>query len=110
MEAIIGIFGLTFFLVLIALSFIPVIIAVVRKHNDTILIFLVTFFLGWTLIGWIIAFIWSLSSNVQGNNQNNNPTNKSLTDEINELSLLLKRKLITQEEHDEKRRKILEKN
>lgn len=40
MEAILGFFGLTLFVIILALSFIPVIIAAVRKHNDTILIFL----------------------------------------------------------------------
>ena len=92
---------------MIALSFIPFIIALCRKHNDTLLIFLVVFFLGWTIIGWIIAFIWWLSSNVQGSG-NTNQQNQSLTNKLNELSVLLNKKLIKQEEHDEQKRKILE--
>lgn len=110
MEVIAGIFGLSFFLIMIALSFIPFIIALCRKHNDTLLIFLVVFFLGWTIIGWIIAFIWSLSSNVQGVAMTNHPVSKSLTDKLNELTMLLNKKLITQEEHDEQKKKILESN
>jgi len=110
MEAIVGFFGLTILLILLALSFIPVIIAAVRKHNDTLLIFLLTFFLGWTLIGWVVALIWSLSSNVQSIAMTNHPVNKSLTDKLNELTLLLNKKMITQEEHDEQKKKILESN
>lgn len=110
MEAIFGFFGLTLLLIILALSFIPVIIAAVRKHNDTILIFLLTFFLGWTVIGWIVALIWSLSSNVQGVAMTNHPVSKSLTDKLNELTLLLNKKVITQEEHDTQKKKILESN
>jgi uncharacterized oligopeptide transporter (OPT) family protein len=110
MEAIAGFFGLTLLLIILALSFIPVIIAAVRKHNDTILIFLLTFFLGWTVIGWIVALIWSLSSNVQGVARHNQPVDQSLTVKLNELTSLLNKKLITQEEHDAQKKKILESN
>lgn len=110
MEAIIGFFGLTLFVIILALSFIPVIIAAVRKHNDTILIFLLTFFLGWTVIGWIVALIWSLSSNVQGTIRINQPVDQSLTVKLNELTSLLNKKVITQEEHDAQKKKILESN
>jgi len=40
-------------------------IALIRKHKNTLPIFLVTFLLGWTIIGWIIAIIWSFTSNVR---------------------------------------------
>lgn len=112
MEAIVGFFGLTLFVIILALSFIPVIIAAVRKHNDTILIFLLTFFLGWTVIGWIVALIWSLSSNVQGVVvvRHNQPLDQSLTVKLNELTSLLNKKVITQEEYDLQKKKILESN
>ncbi len=103
------IIGLSFFLI-IALSFMPFIIALCRNHNDTLLIFLVVFFLGWTIIGWIIAFIWSLSSNVQGSINTSNQIQKSLTDKLNELNFLLRKKVITQEEYDIQKKKILENN
>jgi len=44
--------------------FIPTIIAVFRSHNSTFSIFLLDLLLGWTMIGWIIALVWSFSSNV----------------------------------------------
>lgn len=39
--------------------FLPTIIAVLRERHDKISIFLVNLFLGWSLIGWIVALIWA---------------------------------------------------
>lgn len=38
----------------------PFSVALWRGHPATTNIFLVNFLLGWTLIGWIVALIWSL--------------------------------------------------
>ncbi len=40
----------------------PFFVAVLRGHQHTIEIFILTLFSGWTLIGWIIAFVWSLTA------------------------------------------------
>ena len=37
--------------------FAPTIVALVRHKRNTISIFLLNLFLGWTLIGWIIALV-----------------------------------------------------
>lgn len=109
MELIVGFFILISLFIVLTLTFIPVIIAMQRKHNDTLLIFLLVFFFGWTIIGWVGALIWSLSS--VSVLQNNKPqASQSLTDKLNELSSLLNKQLITQEEHDEQKKKILESN
>jgi len=50
------------FTVLITLYFIPSVIASLRKHQDGIAIFLLNLFLGWTVIGWIAALVWSATS------------------------------------------------
>lgn len=42
------------------IPFIPFIIACFRKHKNTIPIFCVNLFLGWTLIGWVGSLVWSL--------------------------------------------------
>lgn len=42
---------------------IPWMIAVLRGHNNKMPIFLLCFFLGWTIIGWIIALIWAFTDN-----------------------------------------------
>lgn len=44
---------------LIFLYFLPFIIAVNRKSSNRIAIFLLNFFLGWTIGGWIVLLFWS---------------------------------------------------
>lgn len=49
--------------VLVAMTiayFMPVTIAVVRKHPKTPFIFLVTVIFGWTVIGWVYGMFWAL--------------------------------------------------
>lgn len=60
-----GIGGIIVIILLIAVDFVPFIIAVMRKHNDTLAVFVVNLPLGWTVIGWIAALIWSLTGNVK---------------------------------------------
>lgn len=42
--------------------FIPYFIALGRKHHQDDAIFWVNVLLGWTLLGWLVAFIWSLTA------------------------------------------------
>ena len=42
------------------LYFLPAIIG--RDKSDATGIFLLNLFLGWTLIGWVAAFIWAIAS------------------------------------------------
>ncbi len=42
----------------------PTGIAVGRKRSNTGAIFVLNLFLGWTLIGWVIALIWSVAKDV----------------------------------------------
>lgn len=46
----------------LALYLLPSGFAVLRNHRQTAPILIVNFFLGWTLIGWIIALAWSFSA------------------------------------------------
>ena len=50
-------FGFGFFF-----YFLPSIVALARSKRDILLICLLNFFLGWTLIGWVIALLWALRS------------------------------------------------
>ncbi len=43
------------------LYFLPTVIALARGHLSTLAIFVLNLFLGWTLLGWLIALIWSFS-------------------------------------------------
>lgn len=54
--------GLLFFVFLFLVTyFIPTFVALKRRHNRTLTIFLINMFLGWTFIGFGIAAIWSMS-------------------------------------------------
>ena len=47
-------FGLGFFM-----YFLPSIIALARSKHDILAIFLLNLFLGWSVIGWIVALVWA---------------------------------------------------
>lgn len=47
---------------LVLLHFLPTLIALLRGHHNGFAIFLTNLLLGWTLIGWIVAFIWSFTA------------------------------------------------
>lgn len=42
--------------------FLPTMIAAQRRHHNTLGVFLLNFFLGWSVIGWIIALIWAFAA------------------------------------------------
>ena len=44
----------------LAIHFLPTIIAAVRRTRNFGWIFTINFFLGWTLVGWVVALIWAL--------------------------------------------------
>ena len=45
---------------IIAIYFIPTIIACATKKKNWLAIFVLNALLGWSIIGWIVALIWSL--------------------------------------------------
>jgi len=60
-------FGLLFFPLFgfgFVLYFLPTIIAFARNKRDTTAILLLNFFLGWTAIGWVIALVWAVKTDV----------------------------------------------
>jgi hypothetical protein len=46
------------------LYFLPSIIALARSKRDLLAIFLLNFFLGWSVIGWIVALVWAAKNDV----------------------------------------------
>ncbi|MGA7219979.1 MAG: superinfection immunity protein [Candidatus Sulfotelmatobacter sp.] len=44
--------------------FLPSIIALARSKRDITAIVLLNFFLGWTVIGWIVALVWAAKTDV----------------------------------------------
>ena len=49
-------------LVILALYFIPTIVAVKRDHPSKGGIIVLNIFLGWTFIGWVVSLAWSFTS------------------------------------------------
>lgn len=47
-------------ILLVILYCVPGIIASIRGHHDAVAIWATNILLGWVVIGWVIAFIWSL--------------------------------------------------
>jgi hypothetical protein len=43
----------------LALLFLPTLVAKSRRHPNVLPIFLVNLFLGWTFVGWLVAFVWA---------------------------------------------------
>ncbi len=94
--------------------FLPTIIADNRKHPNTTAIGVFNFFLGWTFLGWVLALVWSL-----GNTKPketivvNSPENETVKETEDNLDQLLKLKklldegVISQEEFDLKKQKLL---
>ena len=56
-----GALGWTVTIFLLLPYFLPTIIAFARKKDSAGAVFILNFFLGWTLIGWVICLIWALS-------------------------------------------------
>ena len=44
---------------------IPLIIAIVRKKGNVVAIGALNLLLGWTLVGWVVSLVWSLSKDQQ---------------------------------------------
>jgi hypothetical protein len=49
-------------IVILAGYFVPTLIAAVRRHQSSSAIFVVNLIFGWTVLGWLIALIWSMSA------------------------------------------------
>ena len=46
--------------ILIAVYFLPFILAVLRKHKNKKALFALNLFGGWTGVGWVGSLVWSL--------------------------------------------------
>lgn len=91
---------------LFVIYFLPSIIAIYfREHQSQIAIFVVNLFLGWTLLGWVVALAWSLTKPAQ-EVINSQPT-QSVADEIQKLANLKEQGLLTDYEFNKKKSEIL---
>ncbi len=57
--------GLFFLIIILALYFLPSMIAYNRKVKSIGSLVVVNIFLGWTFIGWVVALAWSFTHNIR---------------------------------------------
>ena len=85
----------------IMLYFIPTIIAILKKKPNKLAISALNFFLGWSIIGWVVALVWSLSNNSSNQSiiitQPAVPANSDKFGELEKLNNLLEKGVISQE-------------
>lgn len=53
---------MTFFLVLFVFYWLPTIIAIARHTHSALGVAALNFFLGWTVVGWVMALLWALAA------------------------------------------------
>ncbi len=61
LKPIITIF-LTYWIVWLLIYLFPYIVAVVRKHRNSISILILNVFFGWTFVGWVVSLVWAFTS------------------------------------------------
>ena len=93
-------------IIVFIIYFIPSIIAIYfREHPSQTAIFVVNLFLGWSLLGWVVALAWSLTNPTKEIINNQPP--QSAADEIQKLASLKEQGLLTDEEFTNKKSEIL---
>ena len=61
---ILSVFFLPFFGFGFVIYFLPTILAFARNKRDTSAILLLNLFLGWTMIGWVVALVWAVKADI----------------------------------------------
>src|SRR5207249_4859503 len=56
-------FGILLILGVVCLYFLPSWVAGYRQHRNFNAIFVLNILLGWSVLGWIIAFVWAFTAN-----------------------------------------------
>lgn len=90
------------------LYFLPSINAYWKKKRNKGAVLTLNFFLGWTVIGWIVALIWSSTNDAPAAVVIEKHTaQKSAAEEVAHLFDLKQKGAITEEEFSEKKKKLL---
>jgi len=90
------IFSMILFVSLVV-YFLPTIVAIIRKNNSSLAIFVLNFFLGWSFVAWVIALVWAFGGNSSVNLEN----------KLRNLYNLRQKGLITKEEFERKKEELL---
>ena len=93
-----------------AMYFTPSIVGTYRGHKSIAGIVILNLFLGWTLIGWVAALIWSATGEIQTNPDSDLPHTQPVSiaiSEIEQLSVLHKSGHISDDEFVAAKKKLL---
>ena len=52
--------------VFLAIYFAPALLAGYRRHRNVPAIFALNLLLGWTMLGWVVAFVWACTNDLEG--------------------------------------------
>jgi Superinfection immunity protein len=107
------------FLLALGLYLLPTVIAIFARHPVAVGIAVLNILLGWTVIGWVAAFVWACIKpprvTVMQTYQPTStpppvplPVKPRIEDELEALQRLRERKLITEEEFVLKRNRLLD--
>ena len=94
-------------IIIFVLYFIPSINAYWKKKRNKSAVLTLNFFLGWTVIGWIVALIWSSTKDPAPTVVIQKHESKNSTNDLVELHKLKEKGVLTQEEFDSQKKKIL---
>lgn len=94
-------------IIIMAIYFLPAFVANDKKHPQAGAISVLNFFLGWTLIGWVVALAWACTNQEQKEVIAQSPEKKSSVDELEKLAELKEKGILTTEEFEAKKKQIL---
>ncbi|VVM54712.1 hypothetical protein PS684_00107 [Pseudomonas fluorescens] len=103
--------AIVFLFLTIATYFLPSFNAFSRKHPDRWPIFMLDLFLGWTIIGWVVSLVWSVSPITSADTTRVQPQPQSEEDKYQKLERIgsLKEKgLLTESEFEAEKAKLLQ--
>jgi hypothetical protein len=118
MGALVGIGLILLWAVGLFFYFLPTVVGYSRKRPNITAIFLVNFFFGWSVIGWVVALVWAISNaaapaqqNIIIQNSQNfdmpKATHADKMKNLQNLKELLDGGVINQQEFDTQKAKIL---
>ncbi|QAX85903.1 iduronate sulfatase [Pseudomonas sp. DTU12.3] len=98
---------------MIATYFLPSFNAFSRKHPERWPIFMLDLFLGWTIIGWVVSLVWSVSSTQSADTIHVQPQSQSQSEEdkyqkLERIGSLKEKGLLTESEFEAEKAKLLQ--
>ncbi|WP_062390960.1 superinfection immunity protein [Pseudomonas abietaniphila] len=103
--------ALMLFFIGVVIYFLPTINAKGRKHPNAPAIFLLNLFLGWTLVGWVVALVWSASAISDGSKPSAPSVAAPAIDryaQLEKIASMKERGLISEEEYQAEKTRLLQ--